>query len=709
MAPMRRRYRGFISYSQQDARKADRLHKALERYHVPEGLAPDQVDPRRRRLGRFFRDMEDMSAAADISATVRGAIEDSECLIVVCSPRSAKSRWVAGEIEHFRQLGRGERIYAVIIDGEPNSGDPETECFPPALRVDAGVEPRPDAMPIEPVGIDLRKQSMARACARIAAGLLDLRFDDLWQRDRRDAQRRLLIGGGSAATALIGVFAAFFLTGADRLRAFSAQRSMDFANAARSASERGDLDAAARFALAGIMGADMPVFGFDASAAEAELRRALAAGPFRYAVADAGAVAFSPDGSRMVTGHRSGEAVVSDARTGRAIARLSETHGVPTSVFSPDGQAVLTFDESSNARIWDPTTGRELAALRGHRGAIVKASFDRTGRRVVTVSADGGARIWDGASGRQIVELRNPDDPILEAWFLPNRGLVLTATYQGAMQTWDGASGRVTSVWRALSAEQRVRHILLSPDGTRLYVHSEFPSDGADPANGLLLLFAPNGQAIAELNAEADPLESAAFSSDSRLLAVGQIDGTVQVWATRNGAPRARVGERSSPLPDGTLAPRPVEAVAFMPDGSLLLSRVATDRCPRLWRLSNDEVPLLSETNAPCGGEQIIPNRDGSLIALTSHVGGVQLWSAASPSRLEILPGALSEFGFSDDGSRLFSASARQTRVWDVASRELLADIADGERCGPSVWSWRAPNRHCLARSGAGLGWGERR
>ncbi len=681
MAATRKRYRAFISYSQQDTKQADRLHKALERYRVPLGLAPEQIDQETRRLGRFFRDTEDMSAAADISATVRGAIEDSACLIVVCSPRSAGSRWVIEEIEHFRQTGRGDRIYAVIVDGEANSGDPETECFPPALRVDAGIESKLGAMPIEPVGIDLRKQSLARACARIAAGMLDLRFDDLWQRDRRETQRRTLIAAGAGGGVLFAVLAAMLLIGAGQVRDTMARRSAELAEAARLASEQGRLDQAARFALAGVLGSDTPLFGFDAHAAEAELRRALAAGPFRYTIPDAGSLAFSPDGARIVTGRATGEAVVSEVSSGRVLARLPGGQAPVESVFNGDGRRVLTFDQGDNARIWSPSSGSEVAVLRGHQRRILGAAFSSDGARAVTVSEDGGARVWDASNGRQISELRHQGEPVLGAWFMARGTRVLTATYQGAIQVWDVARGRAISSWPALSPEERVRLVRLSPDKTRLYVHSEFPGDIGGAANGLLRLFDTSGRLVAELAAEADPLTSAAFSADSRYLAIGQNDGTAQIWRTSNGAPRARLGERASALPDGALAERAVVDVAFTPAG--LLTSVAADRCPRLWSFSNEEIPLFSETNAACGSHHVALNREGSYLALVGHQGegGAQIWSTIPSNRMEAMaqPSGnaerLTEFGFSGDGARLFTVSERATQVWDVANRRVLATL----------------------------------
>lgn len=217
------RYRAFISYSQKDRQWGARLHRWLESYPVPPGV--DVELGRGRRLGRFFRDDDEMPAASDIGERIRRAVDDSESLIVICSPRSAKSLWVAAEIRYFRKTGRGNRVFAFIIDGIPNSGNPRTECFPAPLRAAADFDPAA-GLPIEPVGVDVRKDGRDRACARLAAGLLDVDFDELWRRDRRRAavRQRWLVGGLSAATVSFGGLAVAAVMNARAARE-SAQRA----------------------------------------------------------------------------------------------------------------------------------------------------------------------------------------------------------------------------------------------------------------------------------------------------------------------------------------------------------------------------------------------------------------------------------------------------------------------------------------------------
>lgn len=213
MAAPAKRYRSFISYSQADKTWGRRLHSWLETYRVPVDVIADIQDGRR--LGRFFRDEAEMPAATDIAEVVREAIETAESLIVVCSPRSAQSKWVAAEIDHFRKSNPDGPIFAVIIDGVANSGDPATECFPAALRRHIPAADGEAAMPKEPVGIDVRVDSRDRVCARLAAGLLDLDFDDLWRRDRRRAERRqrrtvITLSAVSAAFATLACVAVWF-------------------------------------------------------------------------------------------------------------------------------------------------------------------------------------------------------------------------------------------------------------------------------------------------------------------------------------------------------------------------------------------------------------------------------------------------------------------------------------------------------------------
>ena len=117
------RYRAFISYSHQDKSWAAWLHRALEAYVIPRRLVGQTtaVGVTPARLAPVFRDRDELASATDLGHKVNEALAQSGCLVVICSPRSAVSQWVNQEVLAFKRLGRSERIFCLIVDGEPGA------------------------------------------------------------------------------------------------------------------------------------------------------------------------------------------------------------------------------------------------------------------------------------------------------------------------------------------------------------------------------------------------------------------------------------------------------------------------------------------------------------------------------------------------------------------------------------------------------------
>ena len=126
----------FISYRHADNKNQDRdwaswLHGEIERYDVPAelvGTMNKRGDTIPERIYPVFRDEESLPADADLGKSIVEAIDRSKFLIVLCSPRAVESTYVAEEVHHFKKGGKGDRMIAVILAGEP--GNTERECFP---------------------------------------------------------------------------------------------------------------------------------------------------------------------------------------------------------------------------------------------------------------------------------------------------------------------------------------------------------------------------------------------------------------------------------------------------------------------------------------------------------------------------------------------------------------------------------------------------
>lgn len=193
------RYRAFISYSHRDRAWASWLHKALETYSIPRRLVgqvtPAGVVPRH--LAPIFRDRDELASATDLGRKVNEALAQSENLVVICSPRSASSRWVNEEVLAFKRLGRSDHVFCLIVDGEPNASDlpgrDAEECFAPALRHVLDADGLPGAARTEPIAADARadKDGKHNAKLKLIAGMLDIGLDALKRRELQRRNRRL--------------------------------------------------------------------------------------------------------------------------------------------------------------------------------------------------------------------------------------------------------------------------------------------------------------------------------------------------------------------------------------------------------------------------------------------------------------------------------------------------------------------------------------
>ena len=208
------RYRAFISYSHADTPWANWLLKKLEGYRVParfHGCAAPvgAVGPR---LAPVFRDRDELPTTSDLGETIRAALRESATLIVICSPGSAKSRWVQEEIIAFKRLHGGRRVFAFIVAGEPKVEGTADDCFSPALRRELAPDGTLTGARAEVVAADARSHADGKSTAfvRLVAGLLGVGFDELRRRELQRRNRRLtLITAASVAGMVLTLGLAF--------------------------------------------------------------------------------------------------------------------------------------------------------------------------------------------------------------------------------------------------------------------------------------------------------------------------------------------------------------------------------------------------------------------------------------------------------------------------------------------------------------------
>ncbi len=205
------KYRAFISYAHADEKWARWLHKSLETYRIPRRLVglKTEFGPVPAKLAPVFRDRDELASATDLGEKLTSALQGAASLVVICSKASAQSHWVNEEILAYKRLGRSQRIFSLIVDGEPYStgipGEEENECFPAALRFQLGADGELSDVQAEPIAADARpgKDGKSNARVKLIAGILGVGFDDLKQRELQRRNRRLAFISVSAVAGML--------------------------------------------------------------------------------------------------------------------------------------------------------------------------------------------------------------------------------------------------------------------------------------------------------------------------------------------------------------------------------------------------------------------------------------------------------------------------------------------------------------------------
>ncbi|WP_166364784.1 TIR domain-containing protein [Pseudomonas akapageensis] len=239
-------------------------------------------------------------------------------------------------------------------------------------------------------------------------------------------------------------------------------------------------------------------------------------------------VAFSGNGSLIVSGSKDGMLRLWSAETGKPITQQWRGHdGEVTSVaFNPDGSRIVSGSTDSTLRLWNAENGKSiLPPLRGHNGEVTSVAFDNDGSRIVSGSKDGMLRLWNAETGEPILQpLQGQSGEVSSVAFSRDGARVASGSKDGMLMLWDASTGR--SIRKAFKGhEDRISSLDFSQD------HKFIVSGSADRT--LQLWDAENGTPIGRpLQGHEGRVNSVAFSEDSNYIASGSSDGTVRRWPT---------------------------------------------------------------------------------------------------------------------------------------------------------------------------------
>lgn len=107
--------------------------------------------------------------------------------------------------------------------------------------------------------------------------------------------------------------------------------------------------------------------------------------------------AFSPsDSSILVAGSWDGVAIVWDIETGTQIRTLAgHSRAVTDVAFSPDGTSIVTGSIDGTMIFWDAANGEPLRTVKPLAGSVRAVAFTPDGSRLVSGHGDGTVRVWN--------------------------------------------------------------------------------------------------------------------------------------------------------------------------------------------------------------------------------------------------------------------------------------------------------------------------
>ena len=158
---------------------AKKLHSLIESYSIPKDV---KASSGRRKMGRVFRDQEELPLSSDLGHDIHEALDESEWFICICSPRYLESKWCMEELNYFINSGRRDHVLAILVEGEPEASFPEQIRF--EYRDGKPIENEPLAADVRADNVQDSLKKLNNEKLRIMAPMLGVRYDDLKQRDR---------------------------------------------------------------------------------------------------------------------------------------------------------------------------------------------------------------------------------------------------------------------------------------------------------------------------------------------------------------------------------------------------------------------------------------------------------------------------------------------------------------------------------------------
>jgi WD40 repeat protein len=375
-------------------------------------------------------------------------------------------------------------------------------------------------------------------------------------------------------------------------------------------------------------------------------------------------VAFSPEGSRVVSGSGDGTLKLWEAQSGRLIRTLEVHAAVAAVAFSLDGVRVLSGNWDNTVKLWDAATGELVRSFVGHSAYVHSVAFSPDGRHVVSGSSDKTLKLWEVASGQLVHTFEGHSDLVFSVAFAPDSARVVSGSRDKTVKLWDVATGQLL---RTLNGSGEVQSVAFSPDGARVL------SGSSDET--IKLWDAGTGQLVRTFAGHSKQVNSVGFAPDGARVVSGSQDETVKLWDTATGQLVRTLG--APDLDSDRLRINFVNSVVVSPDGSRVLSG-SRDGTSKLWDAATGQLVRTFEGRSG-NVSSIALSPDGIQMVAGGGDKTLNLWDTVTGELVRTLKGHSDDVysvAFSRDGTRVLSGGRDRTlKLWDAPTGQLVRSI----------------------------------
>jgi WD40 repeat protein/tRNA A-37 threonylcarbamoyl transferase component Bud32 len=402
------------------------------------------------------------------------------------------------------------------------------------------------------------------------------------------------------------------------------------------------------------------------------------------------AIAFSPDGKRIIAGTRQGRVVIWDVQTGDQLMTLVEGEGFVQSVaYSPDGDRILTSGRKGGLKLWSDSGTHLLTILEGWQESRSNAAWSADGR-LVAYYTGGEVRISDATTGE-----------VLRRFSAKSGVFGIAFDHKGKRVAWGDSRGVATVANIEADKVESARRIVQNPV---LWV-AFTGDDGQLVAAGTTSVVvwtrkeAGDNQPRISGRSPADRRAVLALSSD-RVHVVVVDPNRVQVYNVVNGQRTKTFEVNMSGPTEAGLSPGG-QYVAAIDYQATARPAAGNTESVRVWNGHNGE-EILKVEGSSLGPLAFSP--DGKSIAVGDDGGSVSVWDAASRTKartfeVKMVTGpdiAVTAVVFSPDGKHLAAGDdSGHIAIYDLESGTTTRTLQVGEYVG--VLAFSADAKHVIS------------